>query len=850
MRSGLDAATRNLYVSEEYDIHTKLSVENGSGTQIYVHDRARQVEIKYPNPAEPIGSLTVDFYRENTKEGSTTSLAPTVGDSAYNRLDDEVTYSPLLQLGRIVRVEIALTSIGGDRPAANAVTWYEIFHGYIIDVDWPKWEAGRARIRCHDLGGILQHQKTEAEYTYDAGTSIEAVVRSILDNNGFNYISTHFPVATGKVLSLNYAPGLQKTVWSQLSDMMAAIGWTLAFRYRARGAVELNFFEPQRTKDVLDLTLAHWWEFDALRISEAEVRNVGRVQYVDGDGNLQLEGPLENAASITKYGGSRNIRRPFWIVLDETSPVRSQADAAALLADALSDVADPDVVASVQTNPLVFVENGSDLYRFKHKKRYFDADQDYAPFRSKLTITHQRAFSTTEVRGKPSAGTATWRKLGAFAEVDRTAVISVAMEVNQNTGAVKIVGTVPENVQSIRYNHKVAASPDFPTASQIRGGTLIQNVDKTFSAALPANTVEAGHLIKAGFIAYTKDTVASPIYYAIGERRAVVDFDPSTIVPDTIISGVSDGAITANLLVEAARNWVTNLVWKRVDWNTVKWHGPSEDDDDTVSGKLAFQAGSEYVIPAGNTDELGGLGSNAVRYIYFDTSAPERLRMTADIFSVDNENRILVAAVWRDPDGQQLVNGVEQGRAAVVPINSPSLIITAAMIDVAQLSALSADVGRITAGSIKSPDTSTPGEGRLEIDLDAGGANPFFQFFRINPDGTKTIVMRLLANGNAEFGGVVRANSFLGTAPTFAQTVFVYGGQSLAGSKLCSINHERVQFNNGDTVARLLFGANGQLRLIPGGTDNIFLDGPVRVGGAGDKLGFFGAAPIAKPTIG
>lgn len=430
MRPGVDAGTLALYTSGVFDLHTRVKVENGSGTKINLFGRYKSYAIKLPDPNEPIGSLRLDFIREDTRQGLTTSLAPTVFVSSYNRLDDGVTYSPLLQLGRIVTFEIALTAVGGARPADGALIWYEVFQGYITNVNWPEWESRTASVTCHGLAGILQHQKQEGEHVYAAGTSIETVARQILDNNGFNWIPLYFPNATGKVIPNDYAPPRQKPVWEQIWELAQSMGWVAFFRYRGQNPTELTIFEPARTKTIADMTIdAH--DYRAMEVDEAEVRNVGYLAYYDEEGVQQLLGPFVNNASITKYGGSRSIRRPFWIKLEMDSPIRSSAEATDMLNAALSDVSDPDMVGAALTFPLVFAESGVDLYTFLALDRIFDSNQDLAPF--SVTIEEQpdsEPVSVVNVRGVPTAGTKSWSAYTGGAEAGLGNVIQISYEVD------------------------------------------------------------------------------------------------------------------------------------------------------------------------------------------------------------------------------------------------------------------------------------------------------------------------------------------------------------------------------------------------------------------------------------
>lgn len=421
----IPAALQTLIEGESYDIHSRVTVEHAAGIEVDLSTYLQGLSLDFPSPAAPIATLSVEFHRE-TADGPVKSLAPTLAASDFNQLNG--AFSPLLQIGRTVIFEITLTELDEDRPA-DTTDWHEVFRGPITNVHWAGWHSHRVQITCNDLGSVLQVDKSEAEYTYTAGSSIENVVRDVLDNNGFSHVDIRFLKATNKVLSADYEPGLQKTIWFQLWSLITAFGWIMSYRYQGSNTLALTFFEPERTKTTPDLIINKWWDYDELSISEEDIRNVGYVRYFDSTGEAQLIGPNESQDSILKYGGTLGIRRPFWIALSAESTVRSQSEAQALLNAASSDISDPDIIASPKTNPLPFIEPGTDLYTFGEKGRLFDSDQNLAPFASKLVVTSKLAYSQTKVRGKPSAGISTWKSLGVLtSEASPVEIILPALE--------------------------------------------------------------------------------------------------------------------------------------------------------------------------------------------------------------------------------------------------------------------------------------------------------------------------------------------------------------------------------------------------------------------------------------
>lgn len=401
MRPDITAGDRTLLDSGDYDLWWEWEVANGDGTMVDVSDRVSATSLTLPNPNQPVGTATVRFNRELERTANA-SLAPFMEGSTLNRLDDGTTYSPLLEIGRRVIGRVAITARGASRPASG---YYEVLYGRIADVDWPEWE-GAAQILCRDQAGEMQKVKSETAYTYDSGIAIETAIQEVLDNNGYSAITLSVPVATGKVLSANYAPGVQKTVWSQVWALAQSIGWVIWWRYDASGNRQLTLFEPDRDKAVSDFTVAKVREVTQLRISEEEIGNVAYGVYTDENGARRTTAAVEDAVSIAKYGG---IRRSYWISEAEDSPIRSDASMTALLQAALSDTADPDAIMAVRVPGNPFLECSVDLCTFSANGRHFDTDQLLAPF--SVTVDHQEGRdheSTINVRGRPSGGYITW----------------------------------------------------------------------------------------------------------------------------------------------------------------------------------------------------------------------------------------------------------------------------------------------------------------------------------------------------------------------------------------------------------------------------------------------------------
>lgn len=403
MRQGLDAATLALYQSREFDTHIQFSVANGSGTFVNLHGRIQHWSYAHPDPNNTVGMLDVTLIREATGKGS---LAPFVTSSTLNRLDDGVTYSPLLLVGRRHVFKVALTAVGAARPAENSTLWYEVHSGRLIKVSWPQYDSRVMRIQCLDLAGELSKVKSEVAYTYAVGTPFETVAQQILNNNGYSSLTMYVPAPTGKVLEVAYAPGLQKSIWEQLSDVAKGMAWQCWVRYKPDNTPAITLFNPDRNRITTDLTIERVDNWTNLEVDENQIRNVGYVQYTDANGVRQMAGPVVDNDSIAKYGG---FRRPFWISYAPDSPVRTADAANNILNTAIADVKDPDAEASAAMGCLIFAEPTIDRYLFQEDDRFYTGTLTLTVFAISTSQTgYEQPKSDPQLRGRASAGFRHW----------------------------------------------------------------------------------------------------------------------------------------------------------------------------------------------------------------------------------------------------------------------------------------------------------------------------------------------------------------------------------------------------------------------------------------------------------
>lgn len=697
MRSDLTAPEQTLLETGEYDEHWRLKVANGDGTLIDVSTRLKSGTIHLPDPDAPIGTAEVTLWREiNDDTGA--SLAPLVA-SSFNVLDDLVTPSPLLRIGRAATLEIAVTARGAARPAGGSALWHEVLGGFVKQPSWPK-RYGDVSLELHDRAYKLKRTYIETPQTYESATTIEATIQATLDDTMGSGVYTLVvdDVAalgvTGSGLSQDYLSDI-KPVWDAIQSLADSIGWVLWYRYDASGDAQLTLTEPRRAKTVsdYDFSLAQIADVTALTIVEEDVRNVVVVRYVDADGGERTV-TSENAASITKYGG---IRRYMRLSEDTDSPIRTLAAAEALRDAALSDVQDPDADQAIDTLGAWWPgEPSIDLYGFAANTYLYDSDQTFAPYSIDITFAQGTLSSATiRARGKPSAGSGTWISSHGGEPRDPVQIANAGslskvlfLEDTPTVGKVTIQWTRGPDVFEVwHYSTELvlpvaAADKPWPADGTAPDGVLSIGTDE-----LVVDAPVAGSVLYVQMD--TRDESAQPLKVYKYELR-----------PKAVSTGAdlpSNGDIIYGALAKSFQKYGYTGAFSNATATSVSWTG----------GTLTLTDGTTYTIDAGSATGLSG--PTAPTYVYFDpTVSTTAFQKTATWSVAFGDTQILIATCW---SGSVLANNVQSigllslDGNAINPLSITTgliaaLAITAGKISVGSLSAISADIGTITAGTI------------------------------------------------------------------------------------------------------------------------------------------------------
>lgn len=370
-----------------------------------------------------------------------------------------------------------------------------------------------------------------------------------------------------------------------------------------------------------------------------------------------------------------------------------------------------------------------------------------------------------------------------------------AATVNQADGSVSIAGWTGDRALSIAYAYNVgpAGSTAPPTQAQTEaqglgadGGGLLAGFTSDFEISLPAGTVGFGQVIRGLLIAYlnadgtgpdgTAQDHDTPVGFQ-GERFKITD-------PDQI----TDGIVVASKINESSRSYGHDLVFSAPDWDTVAW----------TAGTLRLADGTEYAITAGNT---GNLASDAVRFIYFDsTISTTVLQVAAAALGTIGENAVYLAsakrastgsgggevAYFRPGVGAMSLNGDQLSPSSIRTLHLTADSVLAGNIDVDYLRAISADLGNIISGYISNPtNTAAIKLSATTADPDGIPALPATNFIDLTATGTDPFIkhpaLELLANGDAVFSGEVSASLFSAPAAVFNGTLQVDDDALLLG---------------------------------------------------------------------
>lgn len=875
MRPDLSSATNTLLASGKYDIHHRLQVANGSGTLIDVSTRLHAVAWADPSSDAPIATRHFEFLRE-LNDDPATSLAPLIA-SDLNVLDDGTTFSALLQLGRLFVHSFAITAVGASRPADG--TFYEWCRGRLGTPSWGG-KYGNARVSGMDQGGEVQRVKVETARVYDAGTAVETAIQAVLDDNGYSSIVLNVPVATGVVLSEDYGPGIQKSVWEIVQELASSIGFVCWWRYQADGAADLVLFEPARSNVTSAFTFPRIYDVEKLEINESALGNVILGQFTDADGKRVDNPAVVNSTSVSKYGG---FRRAFWISEPEDSVIRTAADMTGIQNFALSDLAEPDAEATYRTPPHPGLECAVDVVTFPADDKHYDSAQVLAPFAIRGEHrARQIPAMQVDARGKPSGGSGMWRtrRPTAAKVVEPDSVTQISNVVfNESTTTGTLDFDVGAKITQKWLGYSLIDSPvtDAKWAAVAASAVKIPDANWPVTLTLPVESSGTAQILLVQIEARYIDPASGLPVVGDVER---IEITPRVSIPaiDDTTGEIKTGAISAADMFASGIDpvgVVDALPADNTDYNVVLL---------TTDSKLYRWNGSAWTAVVPTTDltgtiETAQIANLAVTAAKIGTAAVE----TAKLANLAVTEAILAAgAVTETKITDSSVTTGKINAAAVVAGKIATDAVTADKILANAVTAAKIDTGAVTADKILAGAVTTGKLDSLAVTTDKLAANAVTaakiaaNTITANELAADSIIAGKIATGaiNASaiiVDGVVTASkisvtdlaaisvtlgTLSGTSARFsglsdAAPLFVGAGGSLAyegrlgdsgmgvyyddgsptGATVCSIGAGGGGATNGGIFSdgTLFFGVDGDIDF---GPSNSIFDGQLTVAGA------------------
>jgi len=230
-----------------------------------------------------------------------------------------------------------------------------------------------------------------------------------------------------------------------------------------------------------------------------------------------------------------------------------------------------------------------------------------------------------------------------------------------------------------------------PTSAELNVSTALHSLD------IPDTTsADSFHVDSTGNAWWGAAAIGSAVAKIL--KTGIATFTNVSItggsITSTPISSIPNNSSTDISLLEKTHT----MVFSVTDADTIAW----------TSGTITLSNGRTFSISSGNTGNM-----SALTYIYLDPGVSSTvLQTTTTAATALGANKILIGCAQNNTvtasyipygPGQPLVDGSNIGALSIVAANIAASTITAAKLTVSQLSAITADLGAITAGSIVLP---------------------------------------------------------------------------------------------------------------------------------------------------
>lgn len=395
--------------------HTKVEVQNGSGTWIDLTDLEGINWVDSWSIDESVDQNVASLVLTLRANHGALSLHPLRTDSDLN-VDDTLAYSPLVYGGRRVRVYT-----GASIPDATAPStpWRMVFDG-VIDEPGAQENGETLVVQGRDLGALLLDFFPEEQrfYSTEAGLPLEEVMQHILDDTGMSVTLTTPTGLPPRAIKRFLYDGTI-SVGEELRTLAQQIGWEVRYRWVEDNpdvnAIALALYDPGRDNVTPAFTVppSEYLTVDEFKFGDRNVRNVIGISFYNsltGGALDYLE--VQDDDSIAIYGGEPQGRRYMALSETATSEIDTPTEAQAMIEAVLSDLSTPFADHVITSYDLWFAQLG-DLLEFPPNSVHYDEEQNFAIVSFRREWSQGKGLITIRTRGKPAGAYLDWiRKQG------------------------------------------------------------------------------------------------------------------------------------------------------------------------------------------------------------------------------------------------------------------------------------------------------------------------------------------------------------------------------------------------------------------------------------------------------
>jgi hypothetical protein len=390
-------------LSEESDYYVKLETQNGSGTWIDVGAALGGHWIINASWGEHVDTPTAQATFTLVQQVGGDSLSPLMVGSVIN-VDDLSAYSPLLDIGRLIRAYTATMAQG---VALDTGKYRLEFTGRIDSVEQVDngGEPTPIVLSCSDLGAWLMDMQIKVGgRTYGVGGSpLEDVLQAVVDDNTpmSEPAVTVVKESSSSFAVTSYTQDEAKVLAALIGLVLDSVGEDIRYRFDASHDSQLMWFDPDRTRVTVDATITNY-RLQRLNLALADIRNSGELPYTDSGTGVDGTVDQEDLTSIAKYR-ERFFRMPPAPLLQSSTEAQAVIDAV------VHDLATP-LAEFAALCPYMWFVQLFDRYTFPANNRTYDVDQTFAVVGYQHTIENGRGQTVILCGGRIIGAYSEWLK--------------------------------------------------------------------------------------------------------------------------------------------------------------------------------------------------------------------------------------------------------------------------------------------------------------------------------------------------------------------------------------------------------------------------------------------------------